>query len=267
MLAMTFSRLCSQQSDSPAPHVHVKVYANETGLKPPQLLPLNLPIPQIDKCINKIDGNVEVSLLVDSAGVPHNIMSVRPAGSDADAFALKITAVDRFTPGTLNGAPVATAVSLKIKIQSCVVEVRHDNDVPEHSAKLRATPAQEIVAPINAPVDAVFAPANFDWKSYVADHPYGHPSEKGILPPVPISEPNAEYTEDARQSHITGACFFSLLVDPQGMPREVKIKKNLDYGLDINAFKAVNGYRFKPAMLDGEPVPMWVNVEVNFRLR
>jgi TonB family protein len=282
VLAIATSRVCAQQGDSAAPHVHVKVYANEPGLTPPQLMPLNLQLPQIDKCISKIDGIVELSLLVDTAGIPHNIMFVRPVGSDADAFALKIAAVDRYSPGTLNGTPVISAVSLKIRIQSCVIEVRHGDGISEHTGKLRATPVQELLAPVNPPLNAVLAPADFDWKKFAIEHPMKDDPKGGAsansstesantnkrtTPPVPIYEPEANYSEDASRRHITGTCLFSLLVDPQGMPKEIKIKKNLDPGLDLNAFKAVNGYRFKPAMLDGEPVPMWVNVEVTFILR
>jgi hypothetical protein len=42
--------------------------------------------------------------------------------------------------------------------------------------------------------------------------------------------------------------------------------KPLGYGLSEKAIEAVSRYRFKPAMKNGEPVPVMVNVEVNFRL-
>jgi protein TonB len=35
--------------------------------------------------------------------------------------------------------------------------------------------------------------------------------------------------------------------------------------LSEKAIEAVSRYRFKPAMKDGKPVPVMVNVEVNFR--
>jgi TonB family protein len=38
-------------------------------------------------------------------------------------------------------------------------------------------------------------------------------------------------------------------------------------GLDEKALEAVRKYKFKPAMKDNKtPVPVYVNVEVNFRL-
>jgi len=36
--------------------------------------------------------------------------------------------------------------------------------------------------------------------------------------------------------------------------------------LDQKAVEAVEQYRFKPAMLHGEPVAVQVNIKVNFRL-
>ncbi len=37
-------------------------------------------------------------------------------------------------------------------------------------------------------------------------------------------------------------------------------------GLDQKAIEAVRNWRFSPAMKDGRPVPVQINVEVNFRL-
>jgi hypothetical protein len=50
------------------------------------------------------------------------------------------------------------------------------------------------------------------------------------------------------------------------MPEDIKIVRNLDHGLGLKAIEAVNKYRFKPAMKNGEPVPVFVNIEVNFKL-
>jgi protein TonB len=37
-------------------------------------------------------------------------------------------------------------------------------------------------------------------------------------------------------------------------------------GLDKKAIEAVQQYRFTPAMRDGKPVDVQVNIEVNFRI-
>jgi protein TonB len=37
-------------------------------------------------------------------------------------------------------------------------------------------------------------------------------------------------------------------------------------GLDEKAVEAVKQYKFKPAMMQGKPVPVEINIEVNFQL-
>lgn len=85
-------------------------------------------------------------------------------------------------------------------------------------------------------------------------------------PPVPLIEPEAEYTNEARRERINGVCLISLIVDAQGVPRNIHVHKSLDPGLDRNAMIAVGKYRFKPAIRDGEPVAVFVIMEVNYKL-
>jgi TonB family protein len=44
------------------------------------------------------------------------------------------------------------------------------------------------------------------------------------------------------------------------------VQKSLGHGLDEAAIKAVRSWRFKPAMKDGRPVTVQINIEINFRL-
>jgi protein TonB len=46
----------------------------------------------------------------------------------------------------------------------------------------------------------------------------------------------------------------------------VRILRGVGMGLDENAVKAVQQYRFKAAMMGGKPVAVMVNVEVNFQI-
>jgi len=59
---------------------------------------------------------------------------------------------------------------------------------------------------------------------------------------------------------------LSLIVDAQGNPQRVQVVRQLGKGLDQKAVEAVKQYRFKPAMLHGEPVAVQVHIKVNFRL-
>jgi protein TonB len=44
------------------------------------------------------------------------------------------------------------------------------------------------------------------------------------------------------------------------------VVKPLGYGLSEKALDAASQYRFKPAMKNGQPVPVRIDVEVNFHL-
>jgi protein TonB len=59
----------------------------------------------------------------------------------------------------------------------------------------------------------------------------------------------------------------SMIVAAQGNPQQIVTSRHLGHGLDEKAIEAVKQYRFKPAKQHGKPVPVKLNVEVNFRLR
>jgi len=88
-----------------------------------------------------------------------------------------------------------------------------------------------------------------------------------VSAPVPLFQPDAEFSDEARRAKYQGVCLVSLIVDAQGNPQNVHVVRALGMGLDEKAMEAVRKYKFKPAMRDGKtPVPVQVNVEVNFRL-
>jgi periplasmic protein TonB len=88
----------------------------------------------------------------------------------------------------------------------------------------------------------------------------------GISAPQPISTPDPEYTEEARNAKTQGTCVLWLIVDANGSPRDIRVVRGLGFGLDARAIAAVKQWRFQPAMKDGRPVNVQISVEVGFRL-
>ena len=88
----------------------------------------------------------------------------------------------------------------------------------------------------------------------------------GVSAPVPIYQPEPEYSEEARKAKWQGSVLLSLVVDESGKAVGIKVTKSLGLGLDQKAIEAVEKWRFKPGMKDGKPVPVMASVEVNFRL-
>jgi TonB family protein len=88
----------------------------------------------------------------------------------------------------------------------------------------------------------------------------------GVSAPQLIFAPDPEFSDEARRAKYQGVCVVSLIVDAQGNPQRVQVVRHLGMGLDEKAVEAVKQYRFKPATLQGKPVPVEVNIEVNFRI-
>ncbi len=88
----------------------------------------------------------------------------------------------------------------------------------------------------------------------------------GVSAPKALDTPDPEYSEEARKAKYQGTCVLWLIVGPDGKPRDIKVARALGMGLDQKAIEAVRNWKFEPAMKDGKPVAVQINVEVNFRL-
>jgi periplasmic protein TonB len=88
----------------------------------------------------------------------------------------------------------------------------------------------------------------------------------GVSAPQLVFAPDPEFSDEARRAKYQGVCVVSLVVDAQGNPQRVQVVRHLGMGLDEKAVEAVKQYKFKPATLQGKPVPVEVNIEVNFRI-
>ena len=88
----------------------------------------------------------------------------------------------------------------------------------------------------------------------------------GVSAPRILSDPEPEYSEEARKAKYQGVCVLWLVVGPDGRPRDIKVARSLGLGLDEKAIEAVKNWKFEPAMKDGKPVAVQINVEVNFHL-
>jgi TonB family protein len=85
-------------------------------------------------------------------------------------------------------------------------------------------------------------------------------------PPIRIYTPEPEFSEEARRKRISGSVRLSLTVSPNGTVEDIEITKSLGHGLDEQALRAVQQWRFEPASKDGKPVSARIFVEVMFSL-
>jgi TonB family protein len=256
---------------SPLPDAHqdrVKVYAVGPGVTAPELLP-PAPLPNpAEKCKKKqeVDGKVVLSVLVDEAGQPRNLMFLNPLGNDLDKFALQIVAADRFKPGTHDGAPVVVAQSVEVDLQSCVVEKKDDAGKKTDWLRLRSQPVQKFGTLPQPPEEAVLSSDNSARVDSGISDAVIQRIGGSVKAPVVLKTVGAEFSDAAKKAKYGGICIVSLIVDVYGRPQNVRIVRPLDFGLSEKAIEAVNKFRFKPAMKNGEPVPVKISVVIEFHL-
>ena len=88
----------------------------------------------------------------------------------------------------------------------------------------------------------------------------------GVSAPVVIFSVEPEFSEEARKAKVAGNVLVSIIVDASGHPQHVRVIRGIGMGLDEKAVEAVRQYRFKPAMMNGKPVAVEVNFDVNFQI-
>lgn len=88
----------------------------------------------------------------------------------------------------------------------------------------------------------------------------------GVMPPQLVYSVDPEFSDEARKAKYQGESVVSLIVDTNGMPRNIRVVRVLGMGLDEKAVEAVKQYRFKPAQYHGHPVPVEIVIYVDFHI-
>jgi TonB family protein len=79
-------------------------------------------------------------------------------------------------------------------------------------------------------------------------------------------KPEPVYTESARKYRITGTVVLRALFSAEGKVTDVHLIKKLPHGLTGASIKAARGISFSPAMKDGHPVSMYMELQYNFNM-
>jgi TonB family protein len=91
--------------------------------------------------------------------------------------------------------------------------------------------------------------------------------DAGVTAPRLLHKQEPDYTQEAKDAKIQGPVTLSAVIDIDGKAHDIEVERGLDTGLDANAVAAIETWRFEPAQKAGEPVPVAVKIEVNFRLK
>jgi TonB family protein len=100
------------------------------------------------------------------------------------------------------------------------------------------------------------------------DSPYGpvYKVGKDVTAPVVLKSVEAKFPKSGHDAKMGfhAIVIVRLVVDAEGSPRDVQISRSYNADFDAEAVKAVQQYRFKPAMKDGKPVSVAISIEVDF---
>jgi periplasmic protein TonB len=88
----------------------------------------------------------------------------------------------------------------------------------------------------------------------------------GMQPPSKIVDVAPQYPPIARAAHVEGVVILEAVIDADGSVTSVKVLRSIPL-LDDAAVKAVRAWRFTPARLNDQAVPVVMTVTVNFTLQ
>ncbi|HEU4509471.1 MAG TPA: energy transducer TonB [Pyrinomonadaceae bacterium] len=81
-----------------------------------------------------------------------------------------------------------------------------------------------------------------------------------------LQKPEPQYTEEARKNQITGTVMLRAVFSSGGEVVQIQAIRSLPFGLTERAIAAARQIKFVPAMKDGRPVSVFMQLEYNFNL-
>jgi len=261
--AMTYA----QDLDALIPSQPIDIFQPGPDVSTPEIIPDLSPVDWPQHCRSTLKGKVVLGAILDAQGKPRNLRFIEPVGDDLDRLALGFADRDRFKPALQNGQPVAVAQKIELKMTGCLVEETRNDGTKLQTLRLKRPPEQTLLPYPEAPRQTVYGAdasannlrARDDW------HPFKIGTD--VTEPKLLKYVDAKYSEEARRKNIQDTVVLSLIIDSNGIPRNIQVVRSVGSGLDENAILAVKRYRFTPAEHAGRPVAVTIKVQCNFRLR
>ncbi len=126
--------------------------------------------------------------------------------------------------------------------------------------------------PTIAPQLSFFSPPSPPQENPAAPRPA---SPRPTAPPPPsiaedVTQPQPEYTDDARNAGIEGIVWMDVTVDEAGVPQNPTVTLGFDNrpgsDLTLQAVNAVKAWRFPPVLINGQPMARKASVRIEFNL-
>ena len=150
---------------------------------------------------------------------------------------------------------------------ACAISAQQTSPSPQPEPK---SPLPYYSAELPPYVDGVPKCAPVDKSHAVPDGVYR--IGKGVSSPTPARTPEARFSREALNmineqhlSHFEAVSLMMITVDVEGKTKDLCLVRSAGYGLDLQAARAVEKYRFNPAKMNGKAVSVRMAIEVNFK--
>jgi TonB family protein len=181
-------------------------------------------------------GMTVMAMVIGADGIPAHIQVVHSHGDSYDQASLDALKQSAFQPGKLGDKPVPVWIDVRVVF---------------HADRSQAVP-QVLIAERDLPPP--------DESKFVDKH---H-KPLSYTPPYAIHTVDADFVNPFITRPITMVATVTVLVGVDGLPKEVRIRRGLGFGMDEKAVAAVQHYRFLPATKMGKPVEERTDLLVPF---
>lgn len=128
---------------------------------------------------------------------------------------------------------------------------------------IKSTPRGEEMVHI---ADFFFIEGRFRWDSAVHYFPFQKPSTHSVVGARLVKKVQPEYPAEAREKGIEGIVKLLVIVGKDGSVTVQNVVEGAPL-LSPAAIDAVRQWRYKPTLVDGQPVDVQMTIEVTFALR
>ena len=233
----------------------VKLYSREQGITEPTLIQPDYSLQSECKGY-KVGGSVKFAFVVDSNGLPRNVVFERALGNGVDLVSLRLMLDSKFQPATLNGSPVAVGRKVEMRLQICTEEKKDPSGRVDTVFRLRLPPEEKFAEWPDPPVQANLAPISMPPGMRAEHDPtssnFTH-SKSLILPRPPDVKGHAE------------SFLVSLTADEHGIPHDLKVLQFTNRTLLPQILECIRNMRYQPALKDGMPVPALTTIGIDIQ--
>lgn len=184
----------------------------------------------------EIQGMTVLAMVIDDHGIPVHIQLLHTHGKAFDEATIAAVKQSKFEPGKLGDKPVPVWIDVRV-----VFHTNCNQAVPQILITERDLPVA------NA--------SKFKDK---------HHNPLPYTPPLPIHTVDADFADPFTNHPYVQAAIVSVSVGEDGLPKDVRVRRGLGFGLDKKAEAAVWHYRFFPATKKGKPIAARTDVIVDF---